>query len=153
MTNASTAFIASSSTHEGNSPARPLATMRIATMQPAVPDDRTVAQSTGARTYRLPTVRSICIVFGLLVVSGRGRARLSIATLYCRHPRNETIRRGRRRARCKLVGCRRGAMEFGRVATPGGVGFEDFTLHEEGIGIEHGMVAHRHAVMGERGGA
>ena len=33
-------------------------------------------------------------------------------------------------------------MQLGRVATPGGVGVEHFTLHEEGIGVEHGVVAH-----------
>src|SRR5262245_66053658 len=121
MTNASTAFITISSTHEGESPARQLARMRSATMQLAMPDDRTVGRKLGTRTHRLPIVRSTSMVFGLLVAPvgrSRDKARSSIATLFCRHPRNETIRRGLRRTRGNLVGHQNAAMQLGRVATP-----------------------------------
>ena len=72
-------------------------------------------------------------------------------TLFCSHPRLEF----------RL--CPGGCIAFldneatsdhlGGIATPTSLRIENFTLHQEGVGVEHDVVAHANAIMHESPGA
>src|SRR4029453_15664795 len=94
--------------------------------------------------------------------AGKGPRRLtsgaarSIAALFCCHRRNETVGHvpgRRRRTRRTSLGRQMAGIQLSRGAPPDGVRLEDFALHEEGIGVEHGVIAHGYAIVDERGGA